>query len=290
MGFLGTWLVRSRKSVLENKMTLLAAGSVLSRGKEKYKQRLKVASTWEKVHVYFFRFLSAFLVLIASFNSEILVSSEMSLISSPFILYPGAEKTHSLTLVVPFSQERLEAALDRMTQEQLEVEDLEAVMNEERATWKVKRHYSWGSSKTTNWAAPCPITRRPLPPCYLRINESRRLSLSPHSIPFLLRVGSYRVDTPKWKQLFRGKNIERTNVKVIHASVSHFSQQVWGSDTSRRNFMEGSGFPALEIWVEEFHMQCGVRTPFTSCMVHSSHSEFWFWRKQHTNEKSLEKY
>lgn len=103
---------------------------------------METCITLGKGHTYFLRFLSTFSVLIASFSSEILVSSEMSLISFPFILYPDAEKIHSLTLVVPFSQEKLEAALDRLTQEQLEVEELESVINEERATWKVKRHYS----------------------------------------------------------------------------------------------------------------------------------------------------
>ncbi|XP_054581158.1 E3 ubiquitin-protein ligase TRIM22-like [Eptesicus fuscus] len=46
---------------------------------------------------------------------------------------------HQISLVeevVKECQEKLEAALDRLTQEQLEVEELEAVINGERATWK----------------------------------------------------------------------------------------------------------------------------------------------------------
>ncbi|XP_014395497.1 PREDICTED: E3 ubiquitin-protein ligase TRIM22 [Myotis brandtii] len=52
--------------------------------------------------------------------------------------HPG----HQISLVeevVKECQEKLEAALDRLTQEQQEVEELEAVINEERATWETER-------------------------------------------------------------------------------------------------------------------------------------------------------
>ena len=73
---------------------------------------------------------------------ETLVSFEVNLISSPFILNPGSGKAHNLTLVILFPQERLQEALKKLSQEQQEAEQLEADINEERATWKVGRHYS----------------------------------------------------------------------------------------------------------------------------------------------------
>lgn len=74
----------------------------------------------------------------------------MSPISSPFIFYPGAEKAHSLTLVISFSQEKLQEALKKLTKEQQEAEELEADISEEKATWKAGRDYSSGSSETGN--------------------------------------------------------------------------------------------------------------------------------------------
>ncbi|XP_014316245.2 LOW QUALITY PROTEIN: E3 ubiquitin-protein ligase TRIM22-like [Myotis lucifugus] len=57
--------------------------------------------------------------------------------------HPGPNiPRHQISLVeevVKECQEKLEAALDRLAQEQQEVEELEAVINEERATWKTER-------------------------------------------------------------------------------------------------------------------------------------------------------
>lgn len=63
----------------------------------------------------------------------------MSLISS---LYPGAIKAHSLTLVILFSQEKLQAALKKLRKEQPKMEELEATIREEKASWKAGRDIS----------------------------------------------------------------------------------------------------------------------------------------------------
>jgi len=68
-----------------------------------------------------------------------LVSSERSLFS---FLYPGAKKAYSLILVILFSQEKLQAALKKLRKEQSKMEELEADIREDKASWKAGRDIS----------------------------------------------------------------------------------------------------------------------------------------------------
>lgn len=49
------------------------------------------------------------------------------------------------------------------------MEELEASIREEKASWKAGRDIFWGSTETENWQHLSPFTRRPLPLCYLRL-------------------------------------------------------------------------------------------------------------------------
>lgn len=57
-------------------------------------------------------------------------------------LYPGAKKAHSLTLMILFSQEKLQAALKKLRKEEPKMEEWEADIREEKASWKAGRDIS----------------------------------------------------------------------------------------------------------------------------------------------------